>query len=166
MAIRTFTCTNVVAGKVCGVTVTVTGGGPLPSACDDCKKRKAAARKRRARSPLAVVEEPPVAPEPVSPPVPAPELPSAETSVLDGVRDALAALDVGGVVMAPALKAAALALGQSCDLPQTRGDIRMLAAGVRELRGVMLDLTPKKEGAGDGDPLANLRPSLVDPAAS
>ena len=168
MAIREFTCTVKTAGRVCGRKGTQTGGGPLREACDDCRKRIDAARKRSARNPLrAVVESPPVAEPPVSPPVPAAPLEPARparVSVRAGVVDVLAGLDVTGRT-APALRAAALALAEGCDTEMARSDVRLLATGVKELRAVLAELDPVEEES-HADPLAGLLPTLVDSSAS
>ena len=170
VAIREFTCRQVVAGRVCGAKGQQTGGGPLREACDDCRKRQDAARKRSKRNPLrVVVEAPPVAEPPVSPPVPAAPLPAAspdpDVSVRSGVADVLAAVDVVGGT-APALRAAAEALAEGCDSPMARSDVRVLAAGVKELRAVLAELFPAEEVVDvDGSFLAGLSSPVRDASA-
>lgn len=155
--IREWACQVKTAGRVCGRKGTQTGGGPLRTACDDCKKHKEAARKRRERNPLrAVVEDPPVAEPPVSPPVPAAQLeqpaPAAvgQLSVRAAVVDVLAGVDAMGGT-APALRAMALALGEGCDSPMARSDLRVLAAGVQRLQAVLAELSPPAEEVDDDD---------------
>jgi DNA-directed RNA polymerase subunit RPC12/RpoP len=148
VTIREYTCGD------CGKAKHQTGAGPKRVRCDECKRKRDAARKRRAKTLLAVVEEFPSAVEPVSPPVPAspldpppPSPPPAATSssVRAAVVEVLAGLDSFGQVV-PALRAMALSLA---DLMDTRPDLRPSAS--KELRSVLAELSPAEVEVDDDD---------------
>jgi hypothetical protein len=110
-------------------------------------------------------EEP--SPEPAEPAQGPPAAPVAPTGLAAAVRDALGGIQIGNPAR-PALEAIALRLAEAAEHDAAREDPRVLATVTRELRATLAELAPSKEGgAADADPfgLADLRPTLVDPAA-
>ena len=160
MTIREYVCGD------CGGRKHQTGVGPKRTRCDDCKRKRDAARKRRAKTSLAVVEDPPVAEPPVSPPVPAAPLPpstpppAAAGTVRASVVEVLAGLDSFGQVV-PALRAMALSLA---DLMDQRPDLRPSAS--KELRSVLAELSPPAEEVDDDDQFFTARLSAPGGDAS
>ena len=157
MTIREYVCGD------CGGRKHQTGVGPKRTRCDDCKRKRDAARKRRAKTSLAVVEDPPVAEPPVSPPVPAAPLPPGRPHghrVRDAVVDVIAGLDgFGGT--SPALKALAVSLAELMD---DRPDLRPSAS--KELRSVLAELSPPAEEVDDDDQFFTARLSAPGGDAS
>ena len=143
MTIREYVCGD------CGQRKHQTGVGPKRTRCDDCKRKRDAARKRRAKTSLAVVEDPPVAEPPVSPPVPAAPLPPAPPSrfgpVRAAVEEVLAGLDSFGQTV-PALRAMARSLA---DLMDERPDLRPSASD--KLRAILADLSPAQVEVDEDD---------------